>query len=137
MAWPIKTVRFSYALIAWVAAAPVIAAGTEFSAEFGLGAEYDSNVSVDELDATSNESDYAYIADADLGLDQQLGEKVDLSLNYNVSQTNYDRFERLDRTTHLVGVPDPGHTRAAPSPARAQLAASRTRRDKQEHCEGD
>ncbi|WP_146004152.1 surface lipoprotein assembly modifier [Halioglobus japonicus] len=103
MAWPIKPVRFSCALIAWVAAAPVIAAGTEFSAEFGLGAEYDSNVSVDELDATSNESDYAYIADADLGFDQQLGEKVDLSLNYNVSQTNYDRFERLDRTTHLVG----------------------------------
>ncbi|QFU77795.1 DUF560 domain-containing protein [Halioglobus maricola] len=79
------------------------ASGTEFSAEVGLGAEYDSNVSVDELDATSNESDYAYTMDANLELDQQITETTDLSLNYNFSQTNYDRFELLDRQTHLIG----------------------------------
>ena len=79
MAWPLNTVRLSCALLAWAAAVPgsmnAQAAGTEFSAEVGLGGEYDSNVSVDELDATSNESDYAYTVDADLGLDQQIRSK--------------------------------------------------------------
>lgn len=106
MAWPKDTVRLSCALIAW-AALPAFGAEestTQFSAEVGIGAEYDSNVSVDELDATSNESDYALILDAELQLDQQVTENTDLSVTYDFSQSNYDQFERVDRQTHLLGV---------------------------------
>ena len=39
----------------------------EFSAEVGVGVEYDSNVSVEEVDATSGEGDYALTMD--LGLE--------------------------------------------------------------------
>ncbi len=107
MAWPKDTVSFSCALIAW-AALPALGAEepstTQFSAEVGIGAEYDSNVSVDELDATSNESDYALILDAELQLDQQVSENTDLSVTYDFSQSNYDQFDRVDRQTHLLGV---------------------------------
>jgi len=107
MAWPSDTVRLSCALLAWLAAVPALCAGkpsaTEFSAEVGIGAEYDSNVSVDELDATSNESDYALTLDAELRLDHQITETTDVSLSYDFSQSNYDQFGQLDRQTHLLG----------------------------------
>jgi len=107
MAWPAPTVRLACALIAWLAAMPLQGAekapSTTFSAEVGLGFEYDSNVSIDELDASSSESDYALIVDAELNLEQQLGETTDLSLTYDFSQSNYDQFSELDRQTHLLG----------------------------------
>lgn len=82
---------------AWAAGA------SEFSAEVGVGAEYDSNVSVDELDASSSEGDYAITLDAELQLDQRLTTATDLSLTYNFSDTSYQEFSRLDRQTHLLG----------------------------------
>lgn len=101
------TPRLSCALLAWACAVHGYGAEapsrTKFSAEVGIGAEYDSNVSVDELDASSNESDYALVFDAELKLDQQLGERTDLSLTYDFSQSNYEEFTELDRQTHLVG----------------------------------
>lgn len=77
---------------------------TAFSAEVGLGAEYDSNVSVDELDVSSSQSDYALILDAELKLEQGLTEKTDLTLTYDFSQANYEEFSAVDRQTHLLGV---------------------------------
>lgn len=107
MARPAHTLRFFCALIAWNAAVPLQGAeqstSTTFSAEVGVGVEYDSNVSIDELDATSNQSDYALIVDAQLNLEQQLGDTTDLSLTYDFSQSNYDQFGELDRQTHLLG----------------------------------
>lgn len=107
MAWPSDMVGFSCALLAWAIAMSAHSAdkpsSTKFSAELGIGAEYDSNVSIDELDATSNQSDYALIVDAELQLDQKLGDSSDLSLTYDYSQSNYEQFTRLDRQTHLLG----------------------------------
>ena len=107
MARPLNTVRISCALIAWACAVPATGAektsSTRFSAEVGIGAEYDSNVSVDELDTSSNESDYALLLDGELKLDQELGAGTNLSLTYDFSQSNYDRFSNLDRQTHLLG----------------------------------
>jgi hypothetical protein len=76
---------------------------TRFSAEVGVGAEYDSNVSVDELDATVNESDYAMTMDAELQVKRQLSDTIDVSLSYDFSQALYKEFSRLDRQTHLFG----------------------------------
>lgn len=107
MVRPEDTVRLCCALIVWACALPGHTAdkssATQFSAELGIGAEYDSNVAVDELDASSNESDYALTLDGEIKLEQQLGKKTDLSLTYDFSQSNYDQFSNLDRQTHLVG----------------------------------
>lgn len=76
---------------------------TSYYAELGAGAEYDSNVTVDELDITSNESDYGLTLDASLGLKKPFTEATELSLSYDFSQTNYKEFSEVDRQTHLVG----------------------------------
>ncbi len=76
---------------------------TEYSLELGLGAEYDSNVSIDELDASSSEGDYALTVDAELQIEKQLTQATDISLTYDFSDTSYKEFSRLDRQTHLLG----------------------------------
>lgn len=78
-------------------------ASPTFSAEVAVGAEYDSNVSVEEVDRTSSESDHALILDLELEMQQQFGERTDLSLSYNLSQSKYDEFTQVDRQTHIIG----------------------------------
>ena len=75
----------------------------EWHGEVGIGAEYDTNVSVDEVDVTSGEADSAWLVDFELGLNQPLGERSDLNLNYDFSQARYERFSRVDRQTHILG----------------------------------
>jgi hypothetical protein len=77
--------------------------GPEFSADIALGAEYDSNVSVEEVDAATSESDYALTLDVGLGLKQQLSQTTELGLSYDYSQSNYHEFSQVDRQTHLLG----------------------------------
>lgn len=74
-----------------------------FEVEVGLGGEYDSNVSVSEVDRASNEGDYALIADASFEVKKELGERYDLAATYDFSQTMYDEFDFVDRQTHIVG----------------------------------
>jgi hypothetical protein len=75
----------------------------EWRGEVGVGAEYDTNVSVDEVDVTSGESDSAWLVDFELGVTQPLGKQTDLNLNYDFSQATYERFSRVDRQTHILG----------------------------------
>ena len=74
-----------------------------FSAEIAVGAEYDSNVSVEEVDATSGESDHAIIVDLEVGMDQQVNDRTDLSLSYDFSNSKYNEFSQVDRQTHILG----------------------------------
>ena len=76
---------------------------TEFRAELAIGAEYDSNVAVDEVDLNSSQSDYALTLDANVGLHSQLSEKTELDLSYDYSQSSYAEFSRVDRQTHILG----------------------------------
>jgi hypothetical protein len=75
----------------------------EWRGEVGVGAEYDTNVSVDEVDVTSGEADSAWLVDFELGVTQPLGKRTDLNLNYDFSQATYERFSRVDRQTHILG----------------------------------
>lgn len=104
---PIDMVRHCCAASATAVALSVQAAeepsGTTFSAEVGVGAEYDSNVSVDELDLASSQSDYALIVDAEFKLEQRLSDATDLTISYDFTQANYDEFSLVDRQTHLLG----------------------------------
>ena len=68
------------------------ALNTSYYAELGAGAEYDSNVTLDELDLTSNESDYGFTLDVSAGLKKPFTTSTDLSLSYDFSQTNYKEF---------------------------------------------
>lgn len=75
----------------------------DWSAELGIGVEYDSNVSVEEVDATSNEGDYAMTLDAGLGVKKELSKRTEASATYDFSQSIYDKFSQVDRQTHMLG----------------------------------
>lgn len=77
--------------------------GREWSIDLGAGIEYDTNVTVDEVDLSSGQSDYAWVADLGIGMKQSLGEKSNLSLTYDISQSSYHRFSRVDRLTQIAG----------------------------------
>jgi len=73
-----------------------------YSAELRVGGEYDSNVSVDELDASSERSDYALLLEGQLEFQRKISDTARLSLGYDLSQSYYDEFSELDRQTHIL-----------------------------------
>lgn len=104
--------RWLVAITACASASPCLPADAEpkptlaparFSAEVAIGGEYDSNVTVDELDANSNQSDYAITLDGKVGLKKQLTQTTDIAFNYDFSQDSYQEFSDLDRQTHILG----------------------------------
>lgn len=76
--------------------------GPQFFIELEGGAEYDSAVSLDELDLSSEESDTALRAEATLGYTQPLGETVELDLSYSYSILDYQDFSEVDQNSHIV-----------------------------------
>ena len=98
------------ALLFWAHTARISAApepdqssATSWSADLGVGLEYDSNVSVEEIDVASSEGDNAMTLDVGLGVKQQLSERAKAALTYDFSQSVYDKFSQVDRQTHMVG----------------------------------
>jgi len=76
---------------------------TVWSAELGVGVEYDSNISVQEVDVASSQGDYAMTLDAGLAAKKQLSSTVKTALTYDFSQSIYDEFSQVDRQTHILG----------------------------------
>lgn len=76
------------------------------SIEVSTGIEYDSNVSVDEIDQSTNKGDFAAVLDAGIGFDVDLGENTDFNLGYDFSQNWQFDFSQFDIQTHrgTVGV---------------------------------
>jgi hypothetical protein len=99
----LATVAWVIATHAWAAQNPEKLAPAQYSAEVGLGGEYDSNVSVDEVDRTSNQGDYALTMDASLEVQKELTGKVDVAATYDFSQSLYKEFSLVDRQTHILG----------------------------------
>lgn len=75
----------------------------DWSAELGIGLEYDSNVSVEEVDASAEQGDYALILDAGLGVKKALSKTVTAAATYDFSSSSYDKFSQVDRQTHILG----------------------------------
>ena len=105
-----RRVRLAAAVMTWsclghAAAAPDAEqlAPADWSAMLGIGVEYDSNVSVEEVDATTNQGDYAMTLDAGLGVKKQLSTRTEAALTYDFSQSIYDKFSQVDRQTHMLG----------------------------------
>ena len=105
-----RRVCLAAAVLAWscqgqaaAAPEPEQLAPADWSGMLGIGAEYDSNVSVEEVDATTNEGDYAMTLDAGLGVKKQLSTRTRAALTYDFSQSIYDKFSQVDRQTHMLG----------------------------------
>lgn len=110
MRWPTAVVSCLGVVLAWVpgtvlaqTANGTVDRAARFSAEIAVGAEYDSNVAVDELDASSNESDYAATLDAEVSMEKPLGEHTELGLSYDFNQNIYREFDGVNRQTHILG----------------------------------
>lgn len=92
------------ALAATLAAVTATAADetgeSPWSGNFGLGAEYDSNVAVLELDETAGEGDYAGLIDLGIAYEPDLGDNADFKIGYDFSQTLYDEFDAFDLRLH-------------------------------------
>lgn len=103
-------VRFTLPVIAVLLAIlgtmPAVAAADEpdkesgWSGNIGLGAEYDSNVAVLELDTASGNGDYAALIDLGIGYKRNLGDNADIKLGYDFSQTLHDEFDQFDLRLH-------------------------------------
>lgn len=77
--------------------------GRSYYIELGAGGQYDSNVAVDELDLSSDESDYALLLEAGAGVTQPFSDAVEIDLWYDFSQSWYDEFSEVDQQSHFFG----------------------------------
>ena len=107
---PTLSVRFFSAILAWTSVTYVWAeqqgvklAPAQFSAVVGLGAEYDSNVSVEEVDRSSNKGDYALTMDLGPEAKKELSDRLEVAATYDFSQNLYETFSEVDRQTHILG----------------------------------
>ena len=78
-------------------------AETVLSGQVALGYEYDSNVSVDELDRSSSIGDDGLLFSADLAIDHDFNDVTSGSVSYAYSRIDYDQFDFLSRETHMLG----------------------------------
>lgn len=75
---------------------------TEFSGHLSGGLEYDSNVTVDEVNASSDQSDEAWVFDAGLEGILQPAEALRLALGYSLSGRRYHNLGQFDQNIHVV-----------------------------------
>ena len=73
-----------------------------FRASASVGWEYDSNVSVDEVDVDSTAGDSLIALAANLSYKNNLSEKTSGTLSYGFSQNSYSDFSSFDLRTHTV-----------------------------------
>ena len=97
------TLVWTAAMHTWAAEEDSGAAPAQFSAEAGIGVEYDSNVSVEEVDRNSNQGDYALTMDLGLEAQKDLSSKLEVAVTYDFSQSLYKDFSQVDRQTHILG----------------------------------
>ena len=76
---------------------------TLVSGHLGVGYEYDSNVSVDELDRSSSVGDNGLLFSADLAVDHDFNDTTSGSVSYSYSRIDYREFDFLSRETHVFG----------------------------------
>jgi len=73
-----------------------------FSGTLSAGAEYNSNVSVAELESASGQSDVAAIVDAGLDADWQVSDQLNINGGYSFSSQRYQDFDAFDLDMHML-----------------------------------
>lgn len=73
-----------------------------FSGSLAVGAEYNSNVSVAELESAIGQSDTAATVDASLDADWQASPQLNISGGYSFSSQSYQDFDAFDLDMHML-----------------------------------
>lgn len=73
-----------------------------FGLELSGGLEYDTNVSIPEIDAATAKGNYAALLDADLAYCRALRKDSKLRSGYGLSQSLHDEFSEFDIQNHMV-----------------------------------
>ncbi|MBW8881590.1 MAG: hypothetical protein JF615_09255, partial [Asticcacaulis sp.] len=74
-----------------------------WSAEMTVGRQYDSNVTIDEIDRVSHVGDLATLAEAQGAWRLHPMRNTDLRLNYNLSYVLHDDFAAFNQQVQSVG----------------------------------
>ena len=77
--------------------------GRRWSVQLGTGLEYDDNVTTNEIDQTSSESDYAGVFDLAAAWRPYSEQDTDLDLSYDLSQIMYSELSEFDLQAHALG----------------------------------
>lgn len=77
-------------------------AGPSFDVEIAAGVDYDSNVSVDQLDQVTGEDDFAAAIDADFDFSTPVGADTEFEIGYGFSQSLHFDFTAFDLQSHLA-----------------------------------
>jgi hypothetical protein len=72
-----------------------------FSLELDSGLEYNSVVSLNELDLSNNEGDTALLVDATAGYNRELTDSLELDLGYTYSVLDYRDIDSVDQDSHI------------------------------------
>ncbi len=73
-----------------------------FNGHLSTGIEHDSNVSVDDLNASSDQSDQAWVIDAGLEGVLKPTQRLNLTLGYSLSGSRYQELDQFDQDIHLL-----------------------------------
>lgn len=84
---------------------PALRDGPEpFTVEFAAGVEYDSNVSVIDVDDNTGADDFAAVFDGEVEFAPDIGENSSFALGYSFSQSLYETFDDFNLQSHLASV---------------------------------
>lgn len=89
-------------ILAFGLTAPMVHADSEVSGYLAAGLEHDSNVTVDELNASSDKSDEAWVFDAGLEGFLKPTEALNLTLGYDLSGLRYHDLDQFDQDIHVL-----------------------------------
>lgn len=74
--------------------------GPEFGFEAGAGYQYDSNVSLSEIDQNTGEADSALVLNAGANASLPIAGNLSLNIAYDYAQTSYRQFSEFDLAIH-------------------------------------
>lgn len=72
------------------------------SFDIAIGAEIDSNVSVNEIDQNTSEEDTASFVDLGFGIEKEFTETLSANITYDFSQSAYSEFSDFNLTLHTI-----------------------------------
>lgn len=99
---PLWAAPILLSLLAAAAQAQTTDSPFTFSGSLQAGTEYNSNVSVSELESASGESDMAAALDASVDMNWKASERVSVDAGYSLTSRQYDDFDDFDLDMHLL-----------------------------------
>ena len=75
-----------------------------FTVELATGVEYDSNVSIIDVDDNTGAEDFAAVFDGEFEFAPDIGENSSFALGYSFSQSLYETFDDFNLQSHLASI---------------------------------